>query len=254
MSYRESQVAYWNRRAMLGVRAGTDDWIAEELERRAIERHIYNGMRIIEMGCGNGALALRLAKEWNVEIRAYDLSPTMINCARQSASRVFLRGRVWFEVRDTFIDLSGEYDLAITERCIVNLPDWPAQREAIITMLGLASRYVMVENSQEGLERINALRARLALPPIVPPWHNRYLREDEIEALAREQGYLLRREHITSTYAFVSRVLNAALAQSAAREPHYDDPINTMCLSMPSSVLSGLGSLGQTKLWSWSRP
>lgn len=255
MNHIESQLAHWNERARLGERAGTDDWVAEELERRAIERHVRDGMWILEMGCGTGSLSLRLAEKYAVRIDAFDISPRMIEVAQSRLEeKPPQRGLVTFWVGDVSTVELDYYELAITERCIINLPDWATQRKAIRRLLNYAGRYLMVENSQDGLDRINALRARVNLPPIAPPEHNRYLRDEEIEELARESNCLLRREYIASTYAFVSRVLNATLAQSAGREPDYSDLMNRLCLAMPGKLLSGLCGLGQTVLWDWTRP
>ena len=51
-------------------------------------------------------------------------------------------------------------------------------------------------------------------------------------------------EHISSSYYFVSRVINAWLAKENGEEPQYDAVVNRLGLELPE-----LGDLGQTKLW-----
>lgn len=251
MSYSETQLAYWNERACLGERAGTDDWIAEELERRAIEKYVRDGMRILEVGCGAGGLALRLAEKYDIAINAYDLSPEMIAMALYNGRQKPRRGSIIFEVGDV-CSLGDEhhYDLAITERCIINLGTWAKQRDAICKLFARAERYLMVENSQDGLDRVNGLRGLIGLTAITPPWHNRYLREAELAILAEDIDSRLCCQDITGTYAFLSRVLNAKLAAAEGREPNYQDKLNKLALELPTSLINGLG---QTKLWIWSR-
>ena len=50
-------------------------------------------------------------------------------------------------------------------------------------LLNPGGMYVMCENSQEGLDAINDLRQQLGLKRIAAPWHNRYLRTNEIESI-----------------------------------------------------------------------
>ena len=39
----------------------------------------------------------------------------------------------------------------------------------------------MLENSLDGLDKINALRQEAGLDKVVPPWHNLYFRDSEVE-------------------------------------------------------------------------
>ena len=50
--------AFWNGRAELGQLAGTRDVIAKQIEVDAISTYVRDGMRILEVGCGNGITAI----------------------------------------------------------------------------------------------------------------------------------------------------------------------------------------------------
>ena len=53
---------------------------------------------------------------------------------------------------------------------------------------------------------------------------------------------------ISSTYAFLSRVVNAWLAKKEGEEPSYDAPVNKLALELPA-----FGGIGQTKIWVWRK-
>ena len=106
----------------------------------------------------------------------------------------------------------------------------------------------MCENSQDGLEKINELRARVGLYEIKPPWHNRYFRESEIIQETLPGLILERLEDYSSTYYFLSRVVNAWLAAQEDKEPSYDALVNQLALNLPP-----IGDVGQGKIWLWRK-
>ena len=52
----------------------------------------------------------------------------------------------------------------------------------------------------------------------------------------------------SSTYYFLSRVVNAAVAAEAGEDPDYDSFINRLALKLPP-----MGDMGQGKIWLWRR-
>lgn len=107
----------------------------------------------------------------------------------------------------------------------------------------------MCESSLDGLQKINFLREKLNLEPITPPWHNRYFPDENIAELQNFAPIqLVEVNNFSSTYYFLSRVLNAALAAQANQMPSYDSPLNKLALSLPS-----IGDMGQGKIWVWKK-
>ena len=246
---------FWDERASLEEQAGTQDLIAKELEIEAIAKYVKDGMRVLDAGCGNGMTALELARRYDVEIVAFDASEKMIDAAiLRGTTKTDLRGQVNFYVADVLNppDDLGSFDLIYTERTLINLPDWTTQRRAIFDLCDLLAPgglYVMCENTRDGLRQINRLRTMLELPKIKPPWHNRYMRDAEIENLNIPGIALESTDDYSSTYYFLSRIVNAAMAAQEGREPEYDSFVNRLALKLPAVV----NGFGQGRIWLWRR-
>lgn len=248
---------FWEARARLGAEAGTRDLIAKQLEVELLCEYVADGMRVLDAGCGNGITAVELARRAACDVVGFDRSPAMVaagaqlladGAVRAASTVTFCVGDVLDPPRDL-----GLFDLVLTERTLINLADWPTQCRAIGALgahLKPGGRYVMVENSQDALERLNAVRVPLGLAAVVPPAHNRYLREGEVAA-ARPPGLSLTDvRYFTSTYYFLSRVVNAALAAEKGEEPAYDSPVNRLASRLPGDLVP---NIGQGVAWVWSR-
>ena len=67
------------------------------------------GEKVVEAGCGWGALALHMAKHYGVTVTAYNISTEQIAFARQRARAEGLDGQVEF-IEDDYRNLHGEFD------------------------------------------------------------------------------------------------------------------------------------------------
>src|SRR5262245_34914626 len=67
------------------------------------------GERVVEAGCGWGALALYMAREHGVSVRAFNLSSEQIAYARERAAREHLNDRVEF-IEDDYRNITGSCD------------------------------------------------------------------------------------------------------------------------------------------------
>jgi ubiquinone/menaquinone biosynthesis C-methylase UbiE len=245
--------AFWNGRAGLGMWAGTRDVNAKQLEMAAISSYVRDGMRILEVGCGNGITAVTIAKKSAVRITGIDYAEDMIASAKEILGDQKTAGEIDFKVGDAMnlFGISEKFDLIYTERVIINLKDWESQKKAILDICGLlkpGGAFVMCENSQDGLDGLNRFRVQADLPAIEPPWHNRYLREAEVQAVRHPGLVLEETRDFSSTYYFVSRVLNAWQAAQEGKEPDYDSPINHMSMKLPM-----VGNVGQGRIWVWRK-
>ena len=71
------------------------------------------GEHVVEAGCGWGSLALFMAREYGVSVRAFNVSAEQIAYARALAKREGLAHRVEF-VEDDYRNVRGEYDAFVS--------------------------------------------------------------------------------------------------------------------------------------------
>ncbi len=71
------------------------------------------GQKVIEAGCGWGALALHMAEHYGVDVVAYNNSAEQIAFARQRAAEMNLDGRIRF-VEDDFRNINGRCDAFVS--------------------------------------------------------------------------------------------------------------------------------------------
>jgi ubiquinone/menaquinone biosynthesis C-methylase UbiE len=227
--------------------------VAKQVEIEAIASYAEDGMRILDFGCGSGVTALELARRYDVDLLGIDYAEEMVNKAQELAAGLQMRGSTRFQVGDvgSLHTLSEHFDMVYSERALINLKNWEEQRDAITSLTDLlvpGGAYVMCENSVDGLDAINELRRNVGLDTINPPWHNRYMRDAEIEALSLPGVTLEEINYFSSTYYFISRVVNAWLSAREGVLPSYDAPVNKLALSLPP-----IGKMGQGRIWVWRK-
>jgi cyclopropane-fatty-acyl-phospholipid synthase len=71
------------------------------------------GESVVEAGCGWGALALHMAREYGVNVRAFNLSREQVAYARERAAREGLVGQVEF-IEDDYRNVTGECDVFVS--------------------------------------------------------------------------------------------------------------------------------------------
>ena len=71
------------------------------------------GERVVEAGCGWGALALHMARHYGVRVRAFNISKEQILIARERAKLEGLEHQVEF-IEDDYRNISGRYDAFVS--------------------------------------------------------------------------------------------------------------------------------------------
>lgn len=71
------------------------------------------GDRVVEAGCGWGALAMHMASKYGVTVRAFNISREQIAYARHRAEQENLADRVEF-IEDDYRNISGTYDAFVS--------------------------------------------------------------------------------------------------------------------------------------------
>mgnify|MGYP001820420045 FL=1 len=79
------------------------------------------GWRILDAGCGTGALSIELARR-GAYVTAIDLSPNLIGIARERTPADLEGGRVDFEVGDMLSATAGDFDHIVAMDSLIHYP------------------------------------------------------------------------------------------------------------------------------------
>ena len=185
------------------------------LEVKAITSFIKDGQKVLEVGCGNGYVALQLVHEFDIDLAAMDFSPELIAQAK-SQPVAGTRGKVTFSVGDILaLDAREAFDLIFSVRCLQNLMSWNDQKVALANIaraLRPGSEYIMEESFWTGLNNLNEARGELGLEAISESWHNVFFHEQETKEFMASVGCVyVDQVPFLSGYYFGSRVLLPAL-------------------------------------------
>jgi magnesium-protoporphyrin O-methyltransferase len=100
------------------VRAGRDamraqllSWLPQDL----------TGRRILDAGCGTGAFAVEAARR-GADVIAIDLSPTLVELARERAPADLGRGSVMFTTGDMLDEALGRFDHVVAMDSLIHYP------------------------------------------------------------------------------------------------------------------------------------
>ena len=237
--------------------ATSPDFHLRELEIGFLAEHVRPG-KVLDLGCGNGYTLLSLARRVAADYVGLDFSPKMIEGAaaltQQCSSE--LKSIPKFQEADvralTFAD--STYDTVLSERCLLNLPSrddqWQTIRE-IHRVLKPGGLYLMVEGTEDGLERLNVVRDKMKLEPIptASPENPSSLkfRESELEAVL-EPLFTIEKKQYFGLYYLISRVLHPILVEP--ERPKFDSKINAIAraLSEVCPIDSELGHVVGYKL------
>lgn len=100
------------------VRAGRDQMRATLLSWLPAD---LRGRRLLDAGCGTGALAVEAARR-GASVVAIDLSPTLVELARERAPRDLGAGVLQFEVGDMLDARLGEFDHVVAMDSLIHYP------------------------------------------------------------------------------------------------------------------------------------
>jgi cyclopropane-fatty-acyl-phospholipid synthase len=128
------------------------------------------GERVIEAGCGWGALALHMAKHYGVRVRAFNISSEQIAWARERAGRERLCGRAEF-IEDDYRTISGECDAFVSVGMLehVGLADFPSLGGVINRTLAADGRGLLHFIGRNRPSPLNPWIRRRIFPGAYPP-------------------------------------------------------------------------------------
>ena len=107
----------------LGMRLLTFGGVERAYDRLAA--HVDAGQRVLDVGCGTGALALRMARR-GAHVKAIDVSAPMLELAARRAREAGLGDRIAFAemgVAELDREAAGSYDVVTSGLCFSELSD-----------------------------------------------------------------------------------------------------------------------------------
>jgi len=199
-----------------------------KLEEAYILQYLRPEYKAVEMGCGDASHTLEYARKVE-SIKGIDISESLIQHARQRAefkgenSVEFMVGSV-LDVEHLVEKES--VDCVISQRCLINLPSWEAQEEAlekIYHLLVPGGRFLITEGFQDELDALNSLRGSLGLSEIHVAAYNRNFRHDEFDAFIHSR-FVVEAVHDYGLYLMLSRVYHPLVV--SPEDPKHDSRLN----------------------------
>ena len=175
------------------------------------------GERVIEAGCGWGTLALFMAREYGVTVRAFNISAEQIAYARDRARAERLLDRVEF-VEGDYREVRGTYDAFVSVGMLehVGLADYPTLGGVIDRSLTESGRGLLHFIGRNRPGPLNPwIRKRIfpgAYPPILPEVFGNVLEPWNLSVLDVENLRL----HYAATLAHWRQRFDAAADEVAS--------------------------------------
>lgn len=226
MNTRRAVQAYWEDPSTVSIL----DKNLHQLEIETVAHHLLPTDVLADIGCGDGSATLHYARTVRTCV-GIERSEWL----RQKASAaVSAAGVQNVTIRSgDILDMPGAaevYDAIVTQRLLINLASWEEQQHALLTihrMLKVGGRYIMVENTDDGFEALNTMRATVGLEPIPQHWHNRFFDYDALMAFMRGKFrcltqydfglyYLLTRVYVPMFASFIG------VGAAAVKDPMFD--------------------------------
>ena len=195
-----------------GLRPTARDPYLQEVVETAIERHLYIGAKLLDLGCGDGRSTLRFAQITGNAL-GVDFVGNFIKLARSNAESLAVN-EVIFEQANV-LDLEavrqqfGMFDIITSIRCLINLAEWHYQSLAIqeiSKMVRPGGLFIASEGWKEGFEGLNLYRQRVSLEKIAAAKYNCLISRQNFEDEVLKYFDIM--EYINlGTYLFISRVV-----------------------------------------------
>ncbi len=139
---------------------------AQEAKKRhiAAKLRLRPGLRVLDIGCGWGGLALYLAEACGVQVTGITLSTEQLVVAREQAAKTRLADRVRFERRD-YREMTGRFDRIVSVGMFehVGVPQYRGFFETLRDLL-----------AEDGVALLHAI-GRMDGPGVTNPWIRKYI-------------------------------------------------------------------------------
>jgi len=193
------------------VRAGRDrmretllGWLPDDL----------HGRRILDAGCGTGALAVELVKR-GAEVVAIDLSPTLVQLARERMPKDLGKGKLEFVAGDMLSTSYGRFDHVVAMDSMIHYE----KHDMVQGLGGLAQRtkqsllftFAPSNPILATMIRVGRIFPRGDRAPFIEPVSESALR-DEIAIAAKLVGWKIGNTEKISSGFYTSQAMQLVLA------------------------------------------
>lgn len=224
---------FWEERAR---QHGPSHWASwgdaylMDIEAQTISEFIPGESKVLDAGCANAYTTLKyLAKEPSA-ITCFDYSPKMVASAKENIAKTETAIPIKLYQADilSIPEEDASFDVSITTRVLINLPDWRTQIEAIDEMIRVTKKggvILLSEAFMGSLNRLNELRNIFGLEPLFVQEFNKYLDEEVFESYLEEKNIAFTSVNFSSLYYLGTRVIRDVCCTD---EDDFVDNYNTM--------------------------
>ena len=193
------------------------------------------GKQLLDIGCGDGMSTFRFAPFFERAV-GIDYVDAFVARAKAMADRKPVQN-AQFHVGDA-TDLSpwriqyGEFDVATSIRCLINLASWENQQRGIAEAaksLKSGGLYILSEGWQEGMDGLNEARKAVGLQAMAVAPYNLLIRRDTFDKTVSE--YFKPEAYVSlGLYMYASRVMQPMLM--APEPPQHAHPLNRVAMEI----------------------
>ncbi len=204
-----------------------DSYLAA-LERENVLKWLRPKHIVLEFGPGDGSHTVEYAKRVR-RLSAIDVSDGLVRLAKARLADEGVENadlRVGSVLEAGRIFRGCQFDCIISQRCLINLPEWQMQQDAIVkahSLLKPGGLLLATEGFQEGLDNLNTVRREAGLEPIQAVSYNRMMSRGDFETFVRNYFDIVDIEHY-GLYMFLSRVFHPVAV--LPDKPKHDSPLN----------------------------
>jgi cyclopropane-fatty-acyl-phospholipid synthase len=121
--------------------AALDEAQVAKMDHVCRKMRLKPGESVVEAGCGWGSLAIHMAQNYGVKVRAFNISHEQVSFARERAQREGLGSSVEF-VEDDYRNITGKYDAFVSVGMLehVGVENYPGLGRVIQQCLGNVGR------------------------------------------------------------------------------------------------------------------
>jgi len=212
------------------------------LENEIVLKYLPIDQRVLDVGCGNGFSTAVFSKHAK-EIYGIDYSESMIARAKNEYGDI---PNAIFNVMNVLdLDLKpSSFDVAISQRCLINLSTWDDQKKAISNIAKVVrpgGTFIIQEGTQQGRRALNRARTNFGLSfmPDVP--YNLDFDEDLLWPYIQRFFQIVEIRRF-GLYDLISRIVHPLLV--APDEPKYEAKINEIAKTV-TAEMDGLGEISR---------